>query len=1067
MHEACVTGESDIVSPEAALPTVKFPSGTVVRSVDNPAREGTVTNAAPRERPSGSYVQVRWNDGGLDYVHEDELQPITNVDDQDPYALVRAGRYGRAADLRRNLTYVHLSGRLANLVYAMGITTTDFYAHQYRPLLALLDSPTNGLLIADEVGLGKTIEAGLIWTELRARFDMRRLLVVCPAMLREKWRDELRIRFGVEARITDAAELLDELQQPKHAIGEGRAWIISYNAARPPKDWKPNPRTVPAQPNPRWRLATLFNEGAQQEPLLDMVVFDEAHYMRNRDSMAWKLGEILRDVSEYRIMLSATPINLKNQDLFSLLNLIDPDHFSSEDDFARLLHTNRPLVAARDVVLNRHSSSAEVIEKLKEASEQRMLSESRQLQALLADPPTDELLAQKAYRAQLADSLERLNLLSHVLTRTRKRDVQTRRIKREVHREAVTMTVPERELYDLVTEATRRFALSHDVVEGFLLAMPQRQVTSCPAAVAHAWARGGQSVQELAEDLEDENEDLFEGEGSPGSLRDLLAAIVPRHVNLALLREKDSKFAALVNVLRKFLADNPSEKVIVFTTFRATASYLAERLSQEGIHARLIWGNQTETKQSVINEFRDSTTLKALVSTEVASEGVDLQFCKVLVNFDLPWNPTRIEQRIGRIDRLGQKAEKIHIWNLFFADTIDDRIVTRLLHRLHIFEEALGETEPIVGGAIRKLESELLSRPLTKEEEDQQIDQAAQALENLRVQREELERNAAHMMAHGQRVLERIEAAQELSKRVTNDDLYVFVRDYLTRYAPGHRFTQEGLDAYLVNVQLPSEVAGRFDEFLRAEGLHGKTELATGASKNCRFLNRISEPARRGEEIVHQFHPLIRFIASDLRARNEHFYSAVAVTVDTAGLPGQMGPGTYVFVSRIWTFKGVRDEEHLVASAVRLEDGAVQDGDDAEQLLQHARIGGKEWIAAGASVDANIVQELMERAEEILDARYREALQKKKDENADRARFQLAAIEAHLTRRVPRLRETLVAHVAAGRPSLAKATQGLIDKLTERMNVRRERIHEQEKIVAERNLVCAGVVRVMREGGVR
>src|SRR5690606_27414470 len=95
----------------------------------------------------------------------------------------------------------------------MGITNTDFYAHRYKPLLTMLESPADGLLIADEVGLGKTIEAGLIWTELRAREDMRRLLIVCPAVLREKWRDELKLRFGIDAAMVDAKTLADELSR--------------------------------------------------------------------------------------------------------------------------------------------------------------------------------------------------------------------------------------------------------------------------------------------------------------------------------------------------------------------------------------------------------------------------------------------------------------------------------------------------------------------------------------------------------------------------------------------------------------------------------------------------------------------------------------------------------------------------------------------------------------------------------------------------------------------------------------------------------------------------------------
>ena len=184
-----------------------FEPGQAIRSVDNPGRRGTVTNSPPRRSPSGTYWQVRWTDGLVDWCHEDELEPAEEAEISDPFALAREGRYGRAGNLRRNLTYVHLSGRLANLVYAMGITSTDFYAHQYRPLLTLLDSPATGLLLADEVGLGKTIEAGLIWTEFRARLDFRRLVVVCPAILREKWRDELRNRFGIDAHVVDRVRL--------------------------------------------------------------------------------------------------------------------------------------------------------------------------------------------------------------------------------------------------------------------------------------------------------------------------------------------------------------------------------------------------------------------------------------------------------------------------------------------------------------------------------------------------------------------------------------------------------------------------------------------------------------------------------------------------------------------------------------------------------------------------------------------------------------------------------------------------------------------------------------------
>lgn len=1039
-----------------------FEPGQLVRSIDNPGRRGIITNSPPRVRRSGTYYQVQWTDGLIDWCHEDELEPNEEACNSDPFGLAQKGRYGRAGNLRRNLTYVHLSGRIANLVYAMGITNTDFYSHQYRPLLTLLDSPATGLLIADEVGLGKTIEAGLIWTEFRARFDFRRLVVVCPAMLREKWRDELRNRFGIDPQIVDAAGLIDELRRPAHILGEGKAWIISFNGARPPKSWRYSASAEEKNSGgARWRLADFLYEHSEDEQLIDLVVFDEAHYMRNSETATWRLGNLLRDVSQFQLMLSATPINLKNRDLYNLLNLLDVDHIGNPNDFERLLDANRPLITARDTVLNLQSKASEVTTRLKEVARQPILSKSNQLRNLLDNLPTDDQLSDRKYRAKLAGILERLNLLSHLVTRTRKRDVQQRRIVRDVRREAVPMNQAEQQLYNLVTDTIRRYAVQNGISDGFLLATPQRQVTSCPAAVARAWQRGGKEFDQLIEDSELEESEAEAREGV-GPLKTLLQAVIPPSIDITALEQSDSKFARLMKVAGEFLTENPTEKLIVFTTFRPTAKYLVDRLNVEGIPSALIWGNKdgtSATKQEVIEGFRDSRTLRVLVSTEVASEGVDLQFCKVLVNYDLPWNPTRIEQRIGRIDRLGQKAEIIHIWNLYFEETIDARIVNRLLSRLRVFEEALGEAEAVVGEIVRRLESALLNRPLTPAEEETQIARAALALENLRIQRNELERNAPHMMAHGQHVIERIEAAKELARRVTEADLLVYVRDYLTDYCPGHQFLQDSDDPNLVTLQLPRDVAARFTEYLQNEGLLGKTALDRGPSMRVRFLNRISEQYRYSEEILHQFHPLVRFITHDLQQRDEHFYPLAAVEIHSAQ-DNEFQQGDYIFYVRSWVFEGVREEEVLSVAALRIADGKLLREEASEVLLQRARLSGSDWVGAANEVDPESVVRGFEHAEEVLDRRYRGELAAKKNENADRARFQMDSVDRYLDRRLATLTRVLQTHYALGRTSLARATQGQIDKLNARMDNRKKKIAKSATVLPKKNFVCAGLIRV-------
>lgn len=1030
--------------------------GKEVRLVLNPGRTGICTGNS-RMRGERRFVQVKFSDGTTDFISENEIESASEIDLNDHYELIRQGAYGRSADLRRNLTYVHLAGRLANLVYSMGITNTDFYAHQYKPLLTLLDSPANGILIADEVGLGKTIEAGLIWTELRARFDMRRLLVICPAMLREKWHDELMRRFGINASILDAKGLLEELKKPKTTTGDGQAWVVSYQSVRPPKDWKAKRNSDVKKPTAKRLLADLLDESGDGEPLVDMVIFDEAHYMRNRESAAYTLGELVRDIADYLVLLSATPINLKNDDLFNLLKLTDPEHFQYPHDFAQMLEANRPLIRARDLALNPNASADHITARLTEAIEQPLLQNSLQLRALLENPPSDELLQQKEYRAELAGSLERINLLGHVLTRTRKRDIHLKRPKRVIQRERVQMTEIEREFYLAVTELTRDYAWRRDISDGFLLATPQRQVCSCPAATARAWMSGEASwIEDIADeyDLDDD----FSPEISM-SLKEYLKARLPRKVTVEELERNDSKFERLLMVLSDFLKTHPNEKIILFTAFRATAVYLVDRLNKSKIQSTLIWGNMSRTKQEVIDDFREDQKIKLLVSTEVAAEGVDLQFCHVLVNYDLPWNPMRVEQRIGRIDRLGQEADLLHIWNLYFQETIDDRIVVRLMDRLRIFEETLGEPEPIVGETISRLEASLLIRPLTEAEENQRIEQAAQAIENLRQVQNQLQENAAQMMAHGGLLLEKIAAAQEFSRRVTESDLVVYVRDFLVNHAPGHRFEQDPKDSLLFDIQLPPATTAEFEEFLRRKQLLGQTSLATGMVRACRFRNKVSSQKTRSVEVINQFHPIVRFVSERLREIGEHFYPIVAIKVSKVNC-GSFEPGDYVFCVKRWGFEGIKSEELLYATVGLIDGDRILSDDDSDMLVNTARLYGEDWLDASSLIDGKKVENRLDQIEESLDSAFEQALARKQNENADRASFQIYSLQQHLDRKLPGFREQLHRYVAQGKKGPANMTQGKINKLESKCAAQMERIRMREKISPSKSFICAGLIRI-------
>lgn len=1036
--------------------------GQLVRHIDDPAKIGTVTDQT-RPRPSGHQYRVNWN-GRLDWHYEDELIQADAGSD-DPLELIREGQFGRVDDLRRLLTHIHLAGRLSNVVYAMGLTQTDFYPHQYKPLLTLLDSPVNGLLIADEVGLGKTIEAGLIWTELRARYDMRRLLVVCPAMLREKWRFELSSRFGLDARVVDADTLRQELDSIEH---RERAWIVSYQGVRAPSDWDPADGDQPKR-SVRARLADLLYQYADQDPLLDLVIFDEAHYMRNQETGVWRTGSLLRDVSTHQLMLSATPINLGSDDLFNVLRLLDPDHFEHPEDFRNVVSANRPVVAASDVVRDPRSNAAQIMAVIREIESSRWFERSERVSRLIDEAESIEVWTNKK-RTDFAARLERLNLLAHIVSRTRKREVQFDRALRDLALFDPDMSPVEQELYQAITEGTREYALANGIEHGFLLSTPQRMVASSPAALLRTWGDEGldpDAVAATLDEIDGDEEKL--AEKTWGLKRWLASRTLPRF-KFGDLSRNDSKFKELAAAFKRFMAEDRDSKAIVFTTFRGTARYLVERLSAEGVEAGLLMGGADFDKDAIVSAFREDRNCRVLVCTDVAAEGVDLQFCRLLVNYDLPWNPMRIEQRIGRIDRIGQRSQRILVWNFVHKNTIDALILTRLAKRIGVFESTLGGTEEILG-QVRRLEDVLLSKHLTIEEEKRLIEEVALAIENAKRKQEELEREAIQLVAHGQQLLAQIETARGDGKIVTRHDLIRYV-DGCLRNAPGCRLLAAHGEPDVFDIGLSPDVAAELDEFVRQENLVGKTGLVSGQIKRCRFTDKITDKARAGEEIIHRFHPIVRFLARKLDG-DENRFPLYAARVATGDVP----VGRYALMTRSAGFSGVKDEEHLLVTAMPIDGRTPIDDILAEALLDAIRKSGADWPTVAVDVAAEDGVAAAERSEEILRDRYKAIKDEKSRENRDRADVLSQLLDDHIRKKREGFENRIAKHDfnasvygnssdGKRRKGLASAERKKMADFLARMETRRATLaRKSQAFTAESRDICVLLVDVLPAGG--
>ncbi|MCY3933335.1 MAG: DEAD/DEAH box helicase [Acidobacteria bacterium] len=361
------------------MPDPELKVGARCRLKHDPGRIGVLTG---RSRSPGAFtkLQIQFPEGAQ-FVPEDQLEALP--DEEDALDLLQRGRLGDELDLRLTLAHARLTGRLADVIYSMDVTGTDFYAHQFKPVVRLLNSVARGILIADEVGLGKTIEAGLLWTELRTRYDFRRLLVLCPAVLREKWQRELKNRFGVDAEILDARGTLNRLRQAANDETPSFAIIASLQGLRPRKRWRETTDHVAAS-----KLARFLMEREHADPLIDMCVVDEAHHLRNRETTTSQLARLARTVSDYIVLLTATPIHLRSNDLHELLRLVDEGMFDRGQSFSELLEANAPLVRARELVVGGAPSAAASLPEhleleLRNANRNPLLQDNRQLKRLL------------------------------------------------------------------------------------------------------------------------------------------------------------------------------------------------------------------------------------------------------------------------------------------------------------------------------------------------------------------------------------------------------------------------------------------------------------------------------------------------------------------------------------------------------------------------------------------------------------------------------------------------------------------------------------------------------------
>jgi superfamily II DNA or RNA helicase len=1036
---------------------IAFSPGDWLIDRNNPAQPGQYTGSWRRAGPH-IMVQLSYPGGGMSFRPLVCLEMIRKNTLGTMEDRLREGLFGKVRDLQRLITYEKLKGTLHEVIYSMEAAQIDFYPYQFKPVLKFINSPTERLIIADEVGLGKTIESALIWMELQARRQAERLLVVCPKTLAEKWREELRTKFLLDARVVGFSELEREIRELK-SLGPGQPFVLiaTYTGLRPPKAelrLLKEPPDVEPSGSPRTLLLRELRHWSLGYDPFDMVVFDEAHYMRNPATTTFHLGEGLAASAGAVLCVSATPVNNSNTDLHSLLRLIDESFFETQGMFEELLEANRPAVQAWNALARGPVDMSLLGQAAEGMGNSRFISQSPLFRQFLEkleclDP------SNKAELAKCQDLAEKLNLLGSYVNRTRRVQVKENHPLRDPVVLTVEYSPEEMLLYKTILDMVRRRCLLDSRPFHVFQAIGlQLRSASCLPAMARELRDGRfgdpeelydeAMGEEVFDDLFDEN---FEEELGVSAITQLLAYD---------FENNDSKYRELRRMLLEIL---PEEKVVIFAYYRPTLAYLRRRLMADGVNVTVIHGGvQSEQRWVELDRFRDPHGPRVLLSSEVGSEGIDLQFCRVIANYDLPWNPMRVEQRIGRIDRVGQRAQRLSIINFKVKNTIEERLYDRLHSKLERFANSLGDLEAIIGKEVQQLTVGLLSKELTPEEEARLIDQSEQVIELRLIQIQALEESGDALIALSDYVQRKIEEDREKGRYIKPEELEDYLTDFFEREFQGCELNFNTPVDGCIRVKLTFEAQSSLSNFIRddrsliARPLRQKEFTITFRRE---VIQRLPANLRRGVHFVNHLSPLIRWITQSNRDRSHSFYDVSALQITHPYLP----KGDYCYCIERWKLKGLSTRESLAYGIRTLSDGRMSSAHSSEDIIQHLLRNGKDWDYVNC--DQRALQDAYENLEQDLANRFSSSVTDFEAENTTAYQIKVQRVQSFFDRRIAQDEQRIRTLREAGRdPRVIRASEGRLQAAVKNKEQRLAELKAKAQIDMEQTQVAAGVFRV-------
>ena len=631
---------------------------------------------------------------------------------------------------KTNLTAYEINNPSAGNLYSLNAARIDFVPYQFRPALKMIKSDEPRILIADSVGVGKTIEAGLIIKELEARNELENILIICPKPLvaERKWEFEMR-RFDEEFMPVDGPTLRQIISD----CHRDEEWSSRYNKAIIPYSILDG-RIYEGEEDKKCKNYGLLD--LDPAPHFDLVIIDEAHHIRNgslekEKAFAYKCVRYFCEHADAVVMLTATPLQTSDDDLFTLLNLLRPDVVMDKEVFTLMSRPNEYIYQCSHAI----RGAADGWQEVAIAALHNISSTQWGENVICKNPLFADIILRlgaetisREERVKLISDVESLHSLNTMLNRTRRRDIQDFCIRRSYTVET-SFTAAQTELHNKLLQFEYE-ALSklHNVrCIPFMMSTIRRQAASCIFGLA---PQIKDIINRRFTQLADDPEFDEEGFSFDGKITSLLQAMASQVIELAEnLPAEDPKLDSVIRIIEE-KQKQENNKIILFSTFRHTLAYLFRKFKERNYRVAQIDGSVKDDDRRALRERfeldkSDPDALDLLLFTEVGSEGLDYQFCDTMINYDLPWNPMRIEQRIGRIDRRGQKSEAVNIYNIITADTVDADIYERCLKRIGIFERSIGECEEVLGSIGSQIEKLAIETSLTPEERCAKLEQMA------------------------------------------------------------------------------------------------------------------------------------------------------------------------------------------------------------------------------------------------------------------------------------------------------------------------------------------------------